>query len=203
VLIPFIMYFRSNYDAFLPYYYHPSRLKSAPFFWEALAGNVISPSRGLFLFSPVFLFSFVGVAIKIRRRDFGLLDALLGGVIVLHWIAISSLGHWWAGYSYGPRFFSDMIPLFIYFLIPVLEQFPWPGVKTPPHPALRRCYVGLFVLCAAFSVFAHARGAMSITANEWNAYPLNIDKHPERLWDWTDPQFLRGVLPRNQPDPPP
>jgi hypothetical protein len=27
--------------------------------------------------------------------------------------------------------------------------------------------------------------------NLWNAIPNNIDQHPERLWDWTDLQFMR------------
>jgi hypothetical protein len=26
---------------------------------------------------------------------------------------------------------------------------------------------------------------------QWNVDPVNIDAHPERNWDWSDPPFLR------------
>jgi hypothetical protein len=39
------------------------------------------------------------------------------------------------------------------------------------------------------SVAMNAPGALSESANMWNATP-NIDTHPERLWDWRHPQFL-------------
>jgi hypothetical protein len=29
----------------------------------------------------------------------------------------------------------------------------------------------------------------------WNSHPNNIDHHPDRIWQWKDPQFLRGVYP--------
>jgi hypothetical protein len=35
----------------------------------------------------------------------------------------------------------------------------------------------------------NAPGALSRTANDWNATP-NINTHPERLWDWRHAQFL-------------
>jgi len=26
---------------------------------------------------------------------------------------------------------------------------------------------------------------------EWNSLPDDVDKHPEKVWDFSDPQFLR------------
>jgi len=28
----------------------------------------------------------------------------------------------------------------------------------------------------------------------WNNSPVDVDEAPGRVWDWTDPQFLRGVV---------
>src|SRR5947209_5366557 len=57
---------------------------------------------------------------------------------------------------------------------------------------------GLECMCRCFSdaagwgVFVHAHGAVSIAANQWSALPLNVDDGRWRVWDWHDPQFLRG-----------
>jgi hypothetical protein len=37
----------------------------------------------------------------------------------------------------------------------------------------------------------HAQGALDISGYAWNADPVSVDAHPERLWDWRDPPFLR------------
>lgn len=196
VLVPMFSYYYSVYGTILPPYYLPSRLGETPFFWEALVGNLVSPARGMLTFTPVFLFSLVGIGIKISRRAFGLLDALLCGIVVLHWLAVSAFWQWWGGHSYGPRYLSDMTPIFVYFLIPVLQGF---QSSVPLRRGLLRgAYTGMFFLCATFSAFVHFHGATDVRAYNWNWDPVNVDDHPERLWDWTDPQFLRGILPRVQ-----
>lgn len=177
------------YGAVLSPYYQPERLQFVDPEWllTALAGNLISPSRGLFVFSPVLLFAVVGIALKIRNRQMEQLDYFIIGIIVLHWLAISLFPHWWGGWSYGPRFFTDMVPLFIYFIIPVLSWFPrLQGVWKPAVAAI-------FLVSIAFSAFVHYRGATVEATYQWNGQPVNVDRAPGRLWDWSDPQFLRGL----------
>jgi hypothetical protein len=184
-------YHYSIYGVILPPYYRAGRLGHSPYLWEALAGNWISPARGLLVFTPIFLFSFVGIMLKLRRKTFSLLDALLCGVALLHWVAISAFPHWWGGHSYGPRYFSDVVPIFIYFLIPVLEASP------AAVPVLRRrAWATAFGLCLALSFLVNMHGATDMAAYNWNWDPVPIDQHPERLWSWSDPQFLRGWQPR-------
>jgi hypothetical protein len=77
VLVPFLIYNLSLYHTLLSPYYFPGRLGSHPHFSEALAANLISPSRGLFIYSPVFFLAFFGVFIKIKRRRFEVLDFFL------------------------------------------------------------------------------------------------------------------------------
>jgi hypothetical protein len=51
------------------------------------------------------------------------------------------------------------------------------------------------VLLLLASAFINTRGATSHATWLWNMRPLEIDQHPERLWDWRQPQFLAGMLP--------
>ena len=63
-----------------------NRLCSNPQFLEALAGNLISPGRGLLFYSPVFLLSVYGIILKARGNNFKRLDAILAGILALHWL---------------------------------------------------------------------------------------------------------------------
>ena len=45
----------------------------------------------------------------------------------------------------------------------------------------------------ALSVLVNFRGASSPAVYRWNVDPVDVDQRPERLWDWRDPQFLRGL----------
>jgi hypothetical protein len=185
VAVPFVAYSLTVYDHVLPWYFRAARLGMHPAFWEALAGNLVSPARGLFVFSPILLLSTAGVWVKVRRRQFTLLDAALILAIVLHWVAISAFGHWWAGHSFGPRFFSDMLPYFAYFLVPAFAAI------AEAAPKRRTALTAAAAVLAAFSFVVHFRGANFHSTLEWNAGPGDIDRHPERLWDWSDLQFFR------------
>ena len=39
-------------------------------------------------------------------------------------------------------------------------------------------------------VIANVPGAYSHNAGDWTEVPASAAQHPERLWDWRDPQFL-------------
>jgi len=168
---PFSPYYQSNLNGFRPSLW--------PSFGMALAGNLISPSRGLFVFTPVFLFSAWNM---LRGKWKTPLAPWLAGLALLHWIAVSSYVEiWWGGHSYGPRFFTDLTPVLALFLIPFIAAWDQQSRK------LR----ALFLALALAGVFIHVRGGWSPAVWAWNATPLNVDAHPDRVWDWSDPQFLR------------
>lgn len=150
------------------------------------AMNLVSPSRGVFVFTPVFLFSLVGVCLAWQRRWIMPLAPYCAAVIAGHAVLISP---YWPGHSYGPRYFSDMSPFFTLLLLPAIREW-----QTMPRTHwMRPAVATLFLLCATFGAFAHGRGAMSVAANQWNSVPANIDQSRWRVWDWNDPQFLRGL----------
>src|SRR5579863_6883396 len=55
----------------------------------AFAGNAVSPSRGLFTFSPFLLFSFAGVWLAFGRKWMTPLAYYLTAALTLHWIVLS------------------------------------------------------------------------------------------------------------------
>lgn len=185
VTIPFLIFNISVYGGMLsPYYMNSQRGKSLSVVIEALAGNLISPARGLFIFTPILLFSLLGIALKARLRKIDRLDYFVAAIIILHWIAISSISAWWAGYSFGPRYFTDMVPYFMYFLIPVLAAFPARETWS------KKLFSIVLVFAIALSCFINFSGAIFEASMRWNASP-DIDTHATRVWDWGDLQFMR------------
>ncbi|MEM6794952.1 MAG: glycosyltransferase family 39 protein [Acidobacteriota bacterium] len=186
VAVPFVAYHVSVFGTPLPWYYSQGAGKwglDARFF-EAAAGTLISPGRGLFLYSPIFLFSLVGAYLLWRQKRWRGLETALAAVLILHWLAISSWKVWWGGTVFGPRLFADMIPFLVYFLLPVFEQLKEKTVR-------QRVLATALALSIGVSVYIHRSGARYWATWDWNIDPTNIDQDPSRLWDWDDPPFLR------------
>jgi hypothetical protein len=187
VAVPFIWLNLSVYHSILPSYYRWYSGFSLDTFFQALAGQAISPSRGLLIFSPILWLSLAGVIIKARRREFEKHDPFVLAIMALHWIAISLWWNWWGGVAYGPRLFTDMLPYFAYWLIPAagaLER-----ARGGRKMAQGVAWAGLLGL----SIFIHYRGANASEVIDWNGQPAAIDFNSFRAWDWRDPQWLRGI----------
>lgn len=154
-------------------------------FFEALAGNLVSPGRGLFVFVPLALLSIWGMFLRPRHAAAAAVRPYLMANLVLHWILVSSFEDWIGGHSFGPRYMSDMTPALVYFLIPVLER--------AGDLAARRRYAipALAAVLALASFGIHLRGATHWGCWEWSATPVDINEAQWRVWDWSDPPFLR------------
>jgi hypothetical protein len=187
-MLLFLIHNLSVYHSLLSPYYWLKRIGALQNFLAAAAGHWISPSRGLLVFTPVFLFAFFGLMRKLKSKKMERLDAFLLAIVALHWLSISSFAHWWGGHSYGPRLFADMIPYFIYFLAPAVMS--WAGLTGARKPV----WGTVFLLLLAMSFFVHWRGATTQSVYEWNYSPVDVDTAPQRIWDWSDPQFLRGII---------
>jgi len=136
----------------------------------------------LLVFVPVTFLCAYGVTLKRRAGTLTALDITVGASVIASWMLVSAFPSWWAGWSYGPRFLTDVMPMILWFLPPVLAAM-----------ADRR-RVGLAIvatLLIAVSIAIHARGALAPSTAEWNWRPTDIGVDRGRLWDWSDPQFLR------------
>ena len=186
-LAPYFADNLSNYaNIFPPYSFQLfERFGTPSAVGEALLGTLFSPNRGLFVFTPVAAFALYGAARAvadggIRRENLAL---YVTAILLSHWIVTSLFEDWGGAWSIGPRYFVEVVPFLMYFLIPVvrgplLGQAPWNYV---------------FVAAAAFSVVVQARCALSEYPFQWNGKPAALVEAPERKWDWSDLQFLRGL----------
>jgi len=152
-----------------------------------LAGHLVSPNRGLFVFSPILLLALVGMIVQVRRRTIDALDIAVLVVLGAYFVAISLAGQWWAGHSFGPRFTTDVLPLLAYFAMPAVLAI------VESLPRARVANLAIVALLAAWSLFAHFRAATTWDVWAWNGTPVSIDERPERAWDWSDLQILRRI----------
>ena len=136
---------------------------------EGLRGTLLSPSRGLFVYSPVLLFS-VGGLVWVALRGPLLFRALAAGVVVVVPV-VAKWYQWWGGDSWGPRLLADTAPLLAFFLYPVTRLL-------DRHALLKV----VFVLLAATSVTAHGLGAFFYDRRWEGIVDVAHDEAP--LWSW-------------------
>ena len=155
---------------------------------QGLLGLLVSPSRGLLVYSPILLFAFAGILLSVRRGERPLCRFLAAG-FTASLLTLSAYSFWWGGHSFGPRLLVDFLPVLAVFL-----AVAWPKVER--RPVLQVVWMLLF----AASVGVQLVGALyypSPHAVDWNKSPVDIDLARDRLWDWSDTQL--GRLLRNGP----
>jgi hypothetical protein len=155
---------------------------------EGLAGLLVSPSRGLLVYSPVLAVAFLGLA-RGCAGSAGAPVRYLALAVGTSLLTLATYTVWWGGHSFGPRLLVDVLPALALGLVPV-----WPVIRRRPFAR------GLFALTLAVSVLVEVVGAFhfpSPRAVDWDTSPQDVDFAHERLWDWRDPQLVR--LLRNGP----
>lgn len=163
---------------------------------KGLAGTLVSPGRGLFVYSPVLLFSVVGMILAWREPRYLYLRYLSAAPLFLL-ITISKFKGWWGGDCYGPRLLADVTPILCFLLYPVFDNFE--GKKAVKFA---------IIVLAALSIGMHAIGAGRdrVAGQEtWTAH-YKVGRHPEILWSWKESpvmyygrQLFGGVNETNAP----
>jgi 4-amino-4-deoxy-L-arabinose transferase-like glycosyltransferase len=152
-------------------------------------GLIISPNRGLFIFSPVCFLAIFGISgikkIKTKKMQYFLI--LMAISVLCQIIVYSFFKIWWAGWCYGPRFLTGMIPFFMIFLALYFDTF---SKTTWTEKGIRKYFIILvIIILICWSVFVQIVGAFYYPKNSWDANP-DIDQNTQRLWDWNDSQIL-------------
>ena len=147
--------------------------------WVGGVGLLVSPNRGLFVFSPVLLIALAGIG---RRSGgsgaFGL--GWLAGATVVYVGALSFYSVWWGGHTFGPRYLLDV-------LVPAAPSLALGAERLFASRVGRAVAVVLLVGSMAIA----AAGAFIYPHERWNIEPADVDQHHDRLWDWTDSQIRR------------
>lgn len=87
---------------------------------ESLIGMWVSPSKGILIYSPIFIFTLIGLWQGFKKNR---LVAISFWVILLHTLVLSKWKHWYGGYGFGYRMASDIIPFFIIPIWYLIEHY--------------------------------------------------------------------------------
>ena len=184
----FVWYSWIHYHAFLPTYFRVNQRLTFTHYPIAIAGNLISPSRGLFIFVPVTLFVLF-LAWRLHRTVVSQpLLYLATAVLVVYVLVVSTFDPWWAGASFGPRYLAPLVPWLVLLGVLGLD-----ALRRNPAPVFRRraIYVGCLFLIVSVSI--NAVGAFSRTTWLWNGQgDINHDSH--KVWSIRHPQLLSAFV---------
>jgi hypothetical protein len=126
------------------------------------------------------LFAVVG-AVRIWRTDAHPWLRVLTIGVALHVLFYGSFTEWWAGYTYGPRYFTDVLPALCLFLV-----HGWVPFARKPFVHGLACFLVLYgVAVQVIGVYCADDG--------WNRSPTPLELRPGRVWDWSDLQILRSA----------
>lgn len=201
-LIIFVAYSLSCFGTVLPSYYLQGNIIQFHSLLAGLNGSLFSPSRGLFIYVPVFFFVLCWAAFHFRflqpRRVAILVLSVISGYVFI----CSVWPCWWGGHSFGARLLTDTVPWFVVLAILCSQAM---LNRHAEHSSqglsfVRRIQIIIGILFVLLSVFINAQGALVWKTWQWNSNPTNIDHDPDRLWDWKHPQFLAGCS--HAPPPP-
>ncbi|MBV8517689.1 MAG: hypothetical protein JO197_09840 [Acidobacteria bacterium] len=144
-----------------------------------VAGLLFSPARGLFVFSPFLLFVLVAFRHLPRSRDERWLTLAMSVGIVIQLLLYAKVD-WRAGFSWGPRYMTDLVPLLMWMLVPVVAS-------------LRRVGRACFVAAVGVAILIETVGAFAYSG--WMDLPLftvtAAVKHPE--WTLRNAPFVAAV----------
>jgi hypothetical protein len=157
---------------------------------EGVAGNLWSPRRSLFVFCPWTALALATAPIVVARLRPRSIVCWLLGALVPYLLFYSSNTLWWHGWYFGPRYFTDVIPLFAILLGFGLR---WSWTRCP-------LVFGAFMVTMVLATGVQLLGAFYYPSS-WNVSPINIDQtfDSQRAWDWHDNELSRLLAerPRN------
>jgi hypothetical protein len=141
---------------------------------EGFAGQLLSPSRGLFIYSPFFLFLFWHPKHNWLKTPAWLRYQLAAVLALL--LINAQWWQWYGGWSYGYRMLADAAPALCLALLPILEL-----------AARSRGGRIAFVCCALAALAIHLSGAYSYDAS-WDMN-VDVERNPQALWWVRDGQL--------------
>ncbi len=144
-------------------------------------GVWFSPSKGILIYSPIFLVSVFGFYIAMKKgwkENFQYLIYFL--IIFLHTLIISLWKHWYGGYSFGYRMSSDIIPYLIILMVPFMKSSLYDRHRV------------LFGVLLTFSVFVQIFGIIFFDGI-WHAAYDNGFRNTSWLWSIKDSEFVFNI----------
>ena len=119
----------------------------------------------------------------------------LWATVVAVTVAVSAFPQWWAGHAFGPRFMTEAVPALVVLALPAVDRLAGGAAadRDARHPGRRTAAVVAVCALALWSVAFHAVGSVAGASGCWNAYPIDVDSDPARVWSLPDAQVLEPV----------
>lgn len=139
--------------------------------FQGIAGLLLSPNRGLLIFTPVALLGIWGLVRQISPAEPR--DPVLApfGIAALACLLIAgSYPVWWGGWSFGPRYLVDVLPVLGSGAIGV-----WNRLGTWPRRLAK--------VAILWSVLVQVNGAFCFPASRWDA---RMKEPAQAAWSWSD-----------------
>jgi hypothetical protein len=145
-----------------------------------IAGVLFSPMRGLFVFSPFLLFLVLrGHRFLRDRSERGLTLAMLAGVVLQ--IVLYAKADWRSGLSWGPRYMTDLLPILIWMLVPVVAS-------------LRRFGLVCFMMAVVVAVMIEGIGAFLYQGGvDLPLYAVEGSGKMRPAWEWRNASFIASL----------
>ena len=103
--------------------------------------------------------------------------------LIPYFLLLSKYAVWWGGHCFGPRYSTDVIPLFAILLAFELD---WAVDRS-------RILTVLFAITIALGISVQLISAYCFPSS-WSLEPVNVDFRHERLWDWRDCELSRCLV---------
>ena len=145
---------------------------------EGLASILVSPGKGLLVYTPQMAFALAALIPAALDRSFAL-GRYLALWIVLAAIPLAKYVLWWGGASFGPRYLCEA-------LLPLTLVLAWLWPRLAGRAWLRAA----FAASVAVGFGVQVVGAFFAPCG-WSEDPAPVDHLPERLWHCDDTQIER------------
>lgn len=152
-------------------------------FGDAFRSLLLSPGKGLFLFSPAVLLA-IPWWWEFAHRHLRL-ALLAAALVVAHLLFYARVPYWHGDVSWGPRYLTYVVPLLA---LPAAEGFAWLG--TVARPARRWVLIGAGVLVVVPLVVVQVPGVAVNFDTGFAAVTTG-----RRYWDWANsPPYVQAKI---------
>jgi hypothetical protein len=130
---------------------------------EGIPGLLVSPGRGLFVYSPVLLFALLGAILGWRTP----LYRWCFITAVVYVVVVANGDQWFGGESFGARKLTDIIPLLAVLLVPAIDAI------------ARTKWIWFYAALLAYSVFVELLEASASPPDLWfnGPHPHDLNKY--------------------------
>jgi hypothetical protein len=148
---------------------------------DALLGLLLSPGRGLLIYTPIAIFALAAFMPRARAsREQHRPVVIAAGVFSILYLAFMAMWPvWWGGYSWGPRLLTELLaPLMILIAVglPAIQGSRWKWA---------------FAAAAVYGCLIQALGVYCYPKGRWDHLPVSVNSDQGRLWDWVDNPIIR------------